>query len=80
MPQYEIALSVEDYDGDFDECAEATDDARTSFLIEAKELGVNVEVITSIEFVEFDSSNPSHAAGYFLVTYVGDEFPEENDQ
>lgn len=81
----EVALYVGDYidDGDdvelgFEDCACDFHSARLSFKEEAEETGVAVKKIKKIEFMEFDSANPTHACGIFLVTYIGQPFPEED--
>jgi len=65
----EVCLFVADFDDDFDVCREAFDKAEEITKAEMKETeGIEIEV-TNIEFVEFDSSNPSHACGYFSVDF-----------
>lgn len=72
---FETSLAVADYEGDFDDCQEAVDDARESAIAHMRDvLGAGeLPTIVSIEFCEFDSSNPGHANAYFEVTVEGDE-------
>jgi hypothetical protein len=67
----EMILAVEDYAGDFDECANATDDVIAAMHALADSEGTTCNVL-SVEFIEFDSSNPSHACAYFEVEYECD--------
>jgi hypothetical protein len=77
---WEAVLCVEDYDGDFEECATATDDAADQFRMEVRLAERTDVVLQSVEFVEFDSPNPSHACGYFYCTYEADQpLAEETD-
>lgn len=91
--EYEVGLSVWDYvpsrrrkniyrysqtsNDAFEACENDTDAATRAFRDEAEAEGVKIERIISVEFIEFDSPNPSHAVGYFNVTYIGEQFPEE---
>jgi len=88
VQERETSLCVSDFyvdRGDFDDDrALAFDDASTdaeaakkTFLAEAEEAGVKVKYLLSVEFVEFDSSNMSHAGAHWNVKYEGDIFPEE---
>lgn len=67
----EVVLSVSDY-GSFDLAAAAIDDARKDLEARAAEQGVAVQVL-AVQFLEFDSSNPSHAGAYFEVTFESDQ-------
>lgn len=77
---WEVALDVacyrnlevdgEDDDEAFDACASDTPSALKLAQDEVKEAKANV-VIRKVEFVEFDSSNASHAGGIFSVTAEG---------
>lgn len=80
--QFEVVLSVANYrDDDSDELAftdckkdfDAATDMAWSELKEAKvPVGIRKKVtIQSVEFVEFDSGNSSHAGGYFLAEISG---------
>lgn len=71
--QSEVMLSVSDYQGDFEACSKDIEAAREEFLILASAEEIVLESIESITFLEFDSSNPSHATAYFLVTYEADK-------
>lgn len=68
---YEIALSVADYDGDFEKITEskelAQEEAKEFFKEMSGEPDVS-DLMFEVEFLEFDSNNPSHASGYFSVT------------
>lgn len=50
-------------------------DALKRGLAELKQHGAifKPSVSYGIEFIEFDSSNPHHAAAYFLITFKGTE-------
>lgn len=72
MATMEIALMVEDFQGDFEECSVATDKAIEAAQKELSDLGVHVEELQfEADFLEFDSSNPTHAAGYFEIEITG---------
>jgi hypothetical protein len=77
MKEREVILSVADFKGDFEEARMATEKARDLFMTEAKEEKVTIASVQSVEFIEFDSSNPTHAGAYFLVTYDGGDFSDE---
>jgi hypothetical protein len=74
----EVCLSVPDYSGDFDLCAQSIHDAEMVFRGEAKEAKVTVTRVVAVVFDEFDSNNPSHAGAYFVVTYEGDTWPDDD--
>jgi hypothetical protein len=74
----ELCLAVEDYEGDFDECANATDDVIASLHALAMMRDTTCNVL-DVEFLEFDSSNPSHACAYFDVTYECDVDLDEEE-
>lgn len=76
--QFEVVLSVSDYEGDFESCKEDFDAALEVAQEELTEAGVAKALgkmggmkIKVAKFVEFDSGNPSHAGGYFLVEMSG---------
>lgn len=69
----EVALSVSDfYEGDIDEafenCAKATELAQDVFTDMLKD-EEHIASIESVEFLEFDSSNWTHAGAYFEIKY-----------
>ena len=81
--QFEVALSVAKYWEDdnetaFENCKQDFDAALEVAQEELTEAGVAKALdsmggmkIKVVEFVEFDSGNPSHAGGYFLVEMSG---------
>lgn len=84
--EFEVALPVDAYvDSDCDEtdanweecfelCGEDIEGATDCAKEELREAGCadSLEIL-SAEFQEFDSSNASHACGYFNITVEGDE-------
>lgn len=69
LVQYELILQVEDYAGDFEKCAADTNKVHGIFNKLLKEMFPDNDKaweIGQIHFQEFDSTNPSHAAAYFL--------------
>jgi len=80
--QFEVALSLADYfDGDVEEalklCSTDYKAAIGAAKEELREVGVDNSVIRKLrmkaEFVEFDSFNPSAAAGYFSISITGNK-------
>lgn len=85
--QFEVALSVarywdggnmEDHQEAFDACQSDSDGALEVAQEELTEAGVTKALdnmdsmkIKVVKFVEFDSSNLSHAGGYFLIEMSG---------
>ena len=69
----EVALAVADHDEDFDATERDIKGAKAEFNEEAAREHVVVKKIVSVEFVEFDSGNPTHAMAYFDVTYIGNK-------
>lgn len=76
--QFEVVLSVSDYEGDFENCKQDFDGALEVAQEELTEAGVAKALdnmggmkIRVNRFVEFDSGNPSHAGGYFLIEMTG---------
>ena len=76
--QFEVALSVSDYQGDFESCKQDFDGALEVAQEELTEAGVAKALdnmggmkIKVVKFVEFDSGNPSHAGGYFQIEMSG---------
>jgi len=78
--QFEVALFLADYfDGDIEEalklCSTDYKAAIRAAKEELHEVGIDDSIIRklrmTVEFVEFDSFNPSTAAGYFSVSITG---------
>lgn len=76
--QFEVVLSVSDYGGDFESCKQDFDEVLEIAQEELSEAGV-AEALNKMggmeikvdKFIEFDSGNPSHAGGYFLIEMSG---------
>jgi hypothetical protein len=65
---FETSLAVADFGDDFDLCSEALDDASAEAAEYLQAVLGHVPTILDVEFIEFDSNNPSHANAYFAVT------------
>lgn len=83
--QFETCLSVSDYKNSFNKCQAATADALEVAKQEIKTLLPEhaTKIITwleqehTLEFQEFDSGNPTHASGYWLLTITCQD--DDND-
>lgn len=73
--QFEVVLSVSDYDGDFESCKGDFQTAVYTADDELRDSGVSSDIRArikmTVKFIEFDSGNPTHAGGYFLITVTG---------
>lgn len=73
--EFKVALPVSCYNGDFGRCSAAEGDALALAFAELAKRGIGdtttYESVT-IRFLEFDSGNPEHASGYFMVTVTSD--------
>jgi len=85
--EFEAVLAVADYwnaikpepnsvSDAFETCMEDFDAARESAMEEFKEAEISEDLLKRVKvkvlnFIEFDSRNPSHAGGYFLVEVTG---------
>lgn len=70
--QWESALAVVGY-GDFEETSHAVRDAMAAAYRELREYGFRRFKVIDADFIEFDSSNMSHACAYFDCTIEGVE-------